>query len=305
MRRALAVPVLLAVALLPAASVFASHAQTVDGKSVSFAHKGGNEWWVEVRLGGASAAQVAAVEAMDTGGSWKPLTLRSWGNWGGSFHLEEGHDVRFRARFGDGAVVESCWFTHPEGVETCEADPTPPAEGSFPASYRPGGNEWWVQVKVAADRPLAGVDARVDAGAWVALELKSWGDWAKSLRAPDGSIVEFRARAADGRVNHSGGYRWPDATPVDGGGTPPPGGFDATFRPKGNEWWVEVRVEGNEPIAGVDARIEGEEWRALSKRSWGAWAASFHVPNGAKVTFTATSTSNQVVTSDSYKWPVY
>ncbi|HWH07990.1 MAG TPA: hypothetical protein VNX21_02250, partial [Candidatus Thermoplasmatota archaeon] len=78
----------------------------------AFDHRTGNEWWVEVNVG---PYQPERVLAMDEGGTWKELTLRSWGAWAGSFHVEPGNDVRFRALV-DGGWYESCWFTHPQGV---------------------------------------------------------------------------------------------------------------------------------------------------------------------------------------------
>lgn len=78
------------------------------------------------------------------------------------------------------------------------------------------GNEWWVQVSVSANEPLAGVDARVDCGAWVSLTDQGWG-WAKSFHVPDGSKVDFRARSTTGAVDGSGtAYVWPAATPTSG-----------------------------------------------------------------------------------------
>ena len=178
----------------------------------TFDHKTGNEWWVEVLV----SPKPQAVQAMDTGGSWKTLTLRSWGAWAGSFHIEPGHDVRFRAQDSSGAWHESCWFTHPAGAPKCGTPPPPPPPDGFDATFhKPSGNEWWVQVYVDANEPLAGVDARVDGGAWRALELKSWGAWARSIHAPEGSIVEFRARSADGDTDLSGKYRWPSAALVE------------------------------------------------------------------------------------------
>jgi hypothetical protein len=83
-----------------------------DRQAVLFDHRGGNEWWVEVAVTGANAQRV---QAMDTGGAWTDLSLKSWGTWAASFHLEPGHQVKFRMLQTDG-WYESCWFTHPAGV---------------------------------------------------------------------------------------------------------------------------------------------------------------------------------------------
>ena len=297
MRAVLVVGLLLAGLLAPLAD--ADHLQAVGSRSLSFDHRGGNEWWVEVRLGGPSAASVTGVEAMDTGGAWKALSLRSWGNWAGSFRVEPGHHVRFAAVFADGVRLESCAFTHPAGVEQCAAGPTPPPPSGFDATFRGvKGNAWWVQASVDADAPLAGVDARVDGGAWRALARQGWGAWAASFHVPDGALVDFRARATTGETDLSGLYRWPHATPVDDGGgapPPPPGGFDATFGGvKGNAWWIETRVFADRAVAGVEARVDGGGWRPLSLRAWGAWAASFSIPEGSLVQLRARAADGSV-----------
>ncbi|GEM_PF-4730464 len=285
----------LAVVLLLASGagpVLASHAQTVNGWTLTFQSRNGNEWWVEAVVGGASASQVTRVEAMDTGGPWVELTKRAWGSWAASFHVEPGHTVRFRATMPDGTQVLSCAFTHPAGVEQC---------GAFAATFTGvGGNEWWVQAHVTASLPLAGVDARVDGGAWQPLTLRSWGDWAASLHVPNGSLVELRARSQDGQEDVSGAYRWPDATPAQGGAP----GFRAGFRPvAGNEWWVETYVDADRPLAKVQARIEGLGWHDLAKTSWGSWAASFHVPEGSLVRFRAIAGDGATNESGLYRWP--
>lgn len=183
---------------------------TVD---LTFDHRGGNEWWVQVRTTGDDPSRV---QARDTGDGWKELELRDWGDWAASFHVEPGHDVRFRSLV-DGAWYESCWFTHPDGMtptgaETCGIQD---ADAQFDASFStPGGNEWWVEVYVGADEPLAGVDARVDGGSWIALEKKDWGAWAKSFHVEDGSLVEFRATSTDGDTDLSSEYRWPGGEKV-------------------------------------------------------------------------------------------
>ncbi|HVM44828.1 MAG TPA: VCBS repeat-containing protein [Candidatus Thermoplasmatota archaeon] len=171
---------------------------------VTFTHGGGNEWWVEVAV----SPKPGAVQAMDTNGAWVTLELKSWGEWAGSFRIEPGHQVRFRANVG-GSWTESCWFSHPQGVSQCGS--APPPSGTFSATFKNvRGNEWWVETDVSASGgTLVGVDARVNGGSWTALEKKSWGSWAQSIHAPAGSVVEFRARASDGQTAVSGKYTWP------------------------------------------------------------------------------------------------
>jgi hypothetical protein len=108
--------------------------------------------------------------------------------------------------------VESCDWTHPGAVEQCGGATQPdPTAGTFTATWKNvRGNEWWVETDVAVSGgTLAGVDARVNGGAWVALSKQSYGSWAKSIHAAPGSSVEFRARASDAQVSQSGPYAWP------------------------------------------------------------------------------------------------
>lgn len=183
----------------------------VPTSGVSFTHGGGNEWWVELRV----EPKPASVQAMDTNGPWTMLSFKDWGEWAGSFRIEPGNQVRFRASYPNGTTVESCWFTHPAGASQCGATPPPPpaSNSSFGATFKNvRGNEWWIETDVTvAGGTLAGVDARVTGGSWIALAKQSYGSWAKSIYAPSGANVEFRARATDGATDTSAGYRWPPA----------------------------------------------------------------------------------------------
>jgi hypothetical protein len=137
---------------------------------------------------------------MDTGGSWKALELKSWGEWAASFHIEPGNQVRFRA-FANDAWHESCWFSHPAGVAQCSTTPPPPpppppTNGTTVTFQHGGGNEWWVEAKVSP-KP-AQVHAIDDGGAWVALSFKDWGEWAGSFHIEQYHNVRFRATYADG-----------------------------------------------------------------------------------------------------------
>jgi endonuclease/exonuclease/phosphatase family metal-dependent hydrolase len=162
---------------------------------------------------------------------------------------------------------------------------------TFSASFSGvSGNEWWVQASVSATRTLAGVDARVNGGSWVALANQGWG-WARSVHAPGGSSVQFRARATDGSLAYSAYYAWTSAA------------FHATFSgADGNEWWVQVSVSANAPLAGVDVSVGGGAWVALTYEGWG-WARSVHVPDGSSVRLRARSAGGLSVTTAPYAWP--
>jgi hypothetical protein len=67
---------------------------------------------------------------------------------------------------------------------------------------------------------------------------------------------------------------------------------------------VQAVANASQPLAGVCASVNGSACQALKLQSWGAWAASFYVPTGARVAFTATSTSGAKATSAAYSWPV-
>jgi hypothetical protein len=290
---------LLLAAIVPAAG---DHVQSASGRSVAFDHRGGNEWWVEVFLGGAGGAQATAVSATDDGATWVPLQKRSWGNWAASFHIEPGNRVMFRATWSDGVRAESCWFTHPAGAEQCATQPPPPGGASFDHK---GGNEWWVEARVLLDgKAPASVQARDEGGPWVFLALRDWGNWAGSFRIEPGHGVQFRASGDGASVDscwfsHPGGLTPTGGQACGGDGAQP---FSATFsNVKGNAWWVEATVAGNQPVAKVDARVDGGAWQPLSKRSWGAWAASFHVPDGSRVQLQACAST--CVLSGHYVWP--
>src|SRR5688572_24471772 len=144
----------LAAPLAPPTS--ANHPQPAHGDLIVFDHKTGNEWWVEVVLSGGASGSVAGVQAMDTGGAWVALQKKSWGAWAASFHLEPGHQVKFRATWSGGDLADSCWFTHPAGLEQCGTTTTTTSSssssttgGTFaPAFTSFRGNEWWVQASV-------------------------------------------------------------------------------------------------------------------------------------------------------------
>lgn len=172
--------------------------------------------------------------------------------------------------------------------------------GSFAATFTvPSSvNEWWVQVDVQSNQAVSKVDVQVNGGSWVGLTKQSWGHWAKSFHVPAGSQVVFKATSSTGATATSSTYSWL-------GQAPPSGDFSATFKPGavGNDWWVEVYVTANQPLAKVEAKVNSGPWVTLSKQDWGSWAKSLHAPNGSQVTFRATSTGGSVATSSPVTWP--
>ena len=301
------------VLLLAAAPLAAGdHPQTSDEATIRFDHRGGNAWWVEVKVDFATAepgsVHLDRIDARDQDGPWTTLTLRSWGNYAGSFHVEPGHQVQFRgAQHGgmsDARIWESCWFTHPAGVEQCG---TQPAE--FDATFSGvKGNAWWIQASVSAvNGQVAKVEASIDGGAFKPLSNKGWG-WAASYHAPEGSLVQLRATSTTGATDESGCYRWTSAAPTGCEGSPV-GQFEATFsNARGNAWWIETDVHVRDgTLDGVDARVDGGSWVALTKQSWGSWAKSIPAPAGSTVEFRARATDTygqpQEAISGTYAWP--
>lgn len=270
------------------------HAQAAHGDVIVFDHKGGNEWWVEVKLTGGASGSVQGVDAMDTGGPWVALSLKSWGNWAASFHIEPGHQVKFRAKWAGGDQALSCAFTHPAGAEQCA---TAPFNASFTAVQ---GNTSWVQATVTANRALAGVDARVNGGTWQAMTQQPGGAWGKAMSVPAGKVVQLRARSTDGAFDTSdGGWKWTAATPYPTAGSTLKAYFENA---KGNAGWVQINVYANRALDGVDARLDGGPWNALTRQTYGDWARAMTVPDGTLVQFRARA-GNASVLSREWVWP--
>lgn len=181
-----------------------------------------------------------------------------------------------------------------------EPQPTQPTPPAFSATFSGvKGNEWWVQASVSSSKSVTGVCAMVNGGSCKALSLRSYG-WAASFQVPSGATVVFRATSSAGETATSGGYRWPDATPVSAGPT-----GTATFTPMdGNAWWVQAKVSSPQGVKSVCASVNGGACHALSYKSWGAWATSTSAPSGSKVVFKATLHNGALVTSAAYTWPV-
>ncbi len=249
-----------------------------------------NNWWVEVEV--ASVHAIASVTATVDGGTPIDLPHQSWGNWAKSFFVATGSTVVFKATNTVGDSVTSDPFQWLGSAPP----PPPPPSGDFTATFQvPGSvNNWWVEVKVTGNHPVGTVTATVDGGAPVALTKQSWGNWAKSFHVPSGAKVQFTATDTDGAAVKSTTYTW-----LSSGGA-----FTATFKPSdpSNNWWVEVSVTSSQPPASVEAQVNGGAWVNLPKTSWGTWAKSFFVPDGANVVFRATSTGGTVVTSQTVVW---
>ena len=268
---------LLVAVVLPASPLAAA----TNGPSVTFDHLGGNEYWVEARITG-SPFNFAEVRVLDD--RWHRMSRSQWDpdTYVAGIHIPPGKPVQFRVHYAD-FPVESCFYTHPAGVERCDI-----TMDGFRASFRaPSGNEWWQQVFVDANREIiaVAVDITGPAGSSNYLDKQSWGAWAGSFYAPSGSTVRFTASTAADEHIQSPCYKWPDATVVTCQEA-------IVFEPRdtrfdhitGNEWWVEVALNGPQPDQ-VFARDDGGPWVPLEHKSWGAWAGSFHIEPGHKAQF--------------------
>ncbi|MHB8634542.1 MAG: FG-GAP repeat domain-containing protein [Thermoplasmatota archaeon] len=183
---------------------------------------------------------------------------------------------------------------------------TPGATGggsAFAPTFQPKGNEWWVESKVTADRTVTAVTASVNGGPPVALGATSWGTWATSMHAANGSVVQFKATASPGETGSSPCYLWTAATPTSCAGPTPAGNFTVTLSPKGNEWWVEAVPSGATfPVASVSATVDGGPAVALPATAWGTWATSIHAPSGSVVQFAAHDAAGAAALSPCYLW---
>jgi hypothetical protein len=199
--------------LVPATS--ANHLQN----GVSFDSLGGNEWWVEVQLGG-SYDLFGAPEVRDTDGQWSYMEHPSWagpGLYALSYHVEPGHQVKFRLTYKDDLRL-SCWFTHPAGVENCDGSET------FAATFKPGGDADHIRVTVTANQPLSYVNWNVD-GSYLPNGMTALpggtstvGTYANtgSPHVPDGTLLRFSAGSSDQWTAgvESGCFQWPALTAV-------------------------------------------------------------------------------------------
>jgi hypothetical protein len=178
----------------------------------------GNEWWVQAQVG-TNGPAISKVDVRIGSGSWMPLSKQAWGStppsWAGSYHFPQGSILQMRATATDGqSDLSSCrqWIPPPDTDATIVAcgTTTTTSGSTFSASFTPAavGNDWWVEVGVAGNQPLSTVEAKVDSGAWTALVRQDWGNWAKSINAPNGSQVTFRATSTNGATATSAPVTW-------------------------------------------------------------------------------------------------
>jgi len=247
------------------------------------------------------ARAIALTQLRLSGGDWQGMTKNQWGAWTASVHAPAGTRVEFLATDASNGQSQSAPFTWldgnlSKGSVTPGTPPPPPPPPTFSPTFEPVANvnEWWIEAKVRTSEPLAGVDTRVNGAAWNAMAHTSYDTWAKSLHAPAGSKVQFRATTTYGATAVSANFTW-----LTGNGTT----FAPTFTPRSqtNQWWVEVAV-GNGVITRVESRTDGGAWQDLPATSWGTWAKSYFVPHGALVQFRATNDVGATALSSTFAW---
>lgn len=193
---------------------------------------GANAYWVEVKA--AATPAPVKVEVKAGSGAWQPLVLRSWGAWGDDIAIAKGTAVSFRATAPDGQTATSApapWLGTATMTATGTTAPAPttsaaatttaskstttaPATTSsttFTAKFTPKGvgSDWWVETAVSGSQPVAKVEAKVGSTAgWTTLPQQDWGGYAKSVHAPNGTYVQFRATSSTGAVVTSPTYVW-------------------------------------------------------------------------------------------------
>lgn len=159
-----------------------------------------HNYWVSVRV--QSSDEVSEVSAIVNDDATTALEKKSWGPWAKSFFVATCSNVQFSATSAGGDQALSQTFTWLDTGNCGEATP-------FWATFTPRnvGNDWWVATKVDASQPVTRVEARLDGGAWTDLPKTQW-DWAKSIHAPDGTTVEFRATGGSGETVTSDTTIW-------------------------------------------------------------------------------------------------
>ena len=171
---------------------------------------GSNEWWEEVKV--TSSAAPAKVEFSANSGPWQAMALKSWGNWAANVYVQKGTPVAFRATDSAGHTAASApqpWLGSATTTSSSTSTSTS-ATTAFTASFTPKavGNDWWVETAVSANQAIAKVEAKVNSGSYVVLTKQDWGTYAKSINAPNGSLVTFRATSSTGATATSAAVTW-------------------------------------------------------------------------------------------------
>ena len=157
----------------------------------------GNPDWVEVQV--TSSSTITKAYASINSGPWYLLTKQSSGTWARALSAPTGSAVKFRAFNAANEYATSATYTW-----------TPPPSPTLVATFTPQavGNNNWIEVTVTSPDPITKAYASINGGPWYLLIKQSSGNWARSLSAPDGSAVKFRAFNAQNEYATSSTYTW-------------------------------------------------------------------------------------------------
>ena len=209
---------------------------------------GANAYWVEVKVGASPQPVKVEAKAGDGAWKALRLRSSDAASstWGESMAVAKGTPIQFRATAPDGQAATSAtlaWLgstattTATASGTTATAAPAPTTTAAattsatksststtttaaaatassstrFTASFSPKavGNDWWVETAVSGSKPVAKVEAKVGStGSWTTLAKQDWGTYAKSVNAPNGTYVQFRAVASTGETATSATYVW-------------------------------------------------------------------------------------------------
>ncbi|HWG91374.1 MAG TPA: hypothetical protein VNZ52_11060 [Candidatus Thermoplasmatota archaeon] len=202
------------------------------------------------------------------------------------------------------------WKAGATGGYVAPATSTPPssttsvASSGVPSFTGIQAKNWWQQVSVSGS-PIR-VDVRINDGAWIQMEKKSWGAYATSKPLNAGDKVQFQAGMPDGKWHWSPAYKangdgsvaaWSGST---SSAPAPSTSGSVTFTPvKLNNYWQQVKVGGS--VATVEVNVGGTGWAHMKLESWGDWTKSAYGPAGTSVQFRATPHGGATVYSGMYK----
>ena len=162
---------------------------------------GASNWWIEVY----TSSDVTAVDVIGKDGAfYMSLQKKWWGAWAGTApsSVSSGDLMRFVARRStDGATAGSNNFAWLNAAPT--TDP------GWICAFAIGAGASTSRVEVIASPSATAVEVKVNSGAFTALTKDPvTGVWAKSMSAPAGAKVVFRATNASGARAYSTFYNW-------------------------------------------------------------------------------------------------
>lgn len=186
-----------------------------------------NQWsngYIEDHLqGDGSSDLVVVARGTPANGVWPTMVVTVDGGSARTFNVSSSSFAEYRSAAPSAGVHKiSVGFTNDFRTSTEDrnlhidlarvvpvAGNPPPTGGVFAATFTPKavGNDWWIATTVSASETVTNVDARLNGGSWTALSKTQW-DWAKSLHAPNGTQVEFRATSSSGATVTSSAYTW-------------------------------------------------------------------------------------------------